>query len=379
MHIVRLFIFAGTLVVGLLCERPLARAQPASGSASTDSSPAQPGDDPASIDDVSSSENDSILVDEPNSPWSQGVSTEDRRAAIALLREGTRLYLIPLYAKAAEQYAAGLRKWKHPGIYYNLALTQLSLGKESDALESLEHALQYGEPGLGPKRFLEAQKQFADVKRLLGRLRVTCRIPGAEVTLDGVTLFIGPGSYEGWVKAKSHEITAKKSGYLSEARRVTVNYETIQDVELKLITLSEATDANRRWAAWKPWAVVGAGGAIAILGGGLHVLASKTFNDFDDEFLALPCVTAPNPASPGCTKAQVPAEMNNQLIMARRVQMAAVGGYIVGGSLMAVGIVLLYLNQPQIEQRSSNSSARTVAVVPTISDDFSGVLLNVRH
>jgi len=381
----KLFFFVGTVVAGLLCESPLARAQPANGPASNESSPAPPGGEPTSTDDDSSSEDDSILIDDPNSPWSQGVSAEDRRAATALLREGTRLYLIPLYARAAEQYEASLRKWRHPGIYYNLALTQRNLGKEIDALKSLEHALEYGEKGLAPKRFREAQKQLADVKRLLGQLRVTCRIPGAEVTLDGVTLFIGPGSYEGWVKAKSHEITAKRTGYLSEARRVTVASEQRQDIELKLITLDEAADASRRWAVWKPWAVVIAGGAIAAGGGGLHALASRNFTAYDEQFGQLDCaIPMGNPPQiPGCPKDDPRLEKNglpDLLKLARREQSIAVSSYIVGGSLIATGVVLLYMNRPRMsEQATEKWSTKAVAVVPELSSNMFGVWVSVRH
>lgn len=174
----------------------LVQAQPVGGVGLNDASSEPPAGAPTSEDD--STEDDSTVVDEADSPWSAGVSAEDRRTARALLREGSRLYLVPLYAKAAEQYEAALRKWKHPAIYYNLALTQRNLGKEIDARENLEHALKYGEKGLGTKRFGEAQKQLADVSRLLGWLQVTCQTFDAEVTLDGATLFGGPGRYQGW-------------------------------------------------------------------------------------------------------------------------------------------------------------------------------------
>jgi hypothetical protein len=381
----KLFIFIGAVIAGLLCVRSPARAQPASGTGSDEASSAPSAGDPASTDDDSSSEDDSTLIDDPNSPWSQGVSVEDRRAARALLREGARLYMVPLYEKAAEQYIAALRKWKHPALYYNLALTQRNLGKESDALENLERALKYGEQGLGPKRFREAQKQLADVKRLLGRLRVICKVPGAEVTLDGVTLFIGPGSYEGWVKAKSHEITAKRAGYISEARRVTVASEQRQDVELKLITLDEAADASRRWAVWKPWAVVIAGSAIAAASGGIHALASRNFTSYDDQFGDLNCAIPMGdpPRVPGCPKDDSQLEekgLNDLLKLARREQALAVGGYIVGGSLIATGVMLLYMNRPRMsEQEAGSRSMRAVTVVPEVSGNMFGVLVRVSH
>jgi tetratricopeptide (TPR) repeat protein len=308
-------------------------------------------------------------------PWSQGVPIERRSAARELFREGNRLFRIPLFAKAAEQYIAALARWKHPAFYFNLALAQLNLGQEVEARESLVEALAYGEAPLGAERFQEAQKQLAELKRQLGQIRVTCRTRGAEVTLDGVTLFIGPGSYQRWVKAKTHELTAKKSGYLSEARRVAVSPDAIEDIELRLITLDEATDASRRWAAWKPWTVVTAGAVVAAAGGVVHAFSSKSFDDYDARFLQLPCVTTPDPRAPGCAKDQVPSALNDRLIRARRQQAVAVGGYIAGGSLIAAGVVLLYLNRPRLEEQSG----RSVTIVPAVSGDMLGLQVSVSH
>jgi hypothetical protein len=57
-----------------------------------------------------------------------------------------------------------------------------------------------------------------------------------------------------------------------------------------------------------------------------------------------------------------------------------VGGYIVGGSLIATGVVLLYLNRPRLaEQGSPMSSGGSVDVVPAVSDDMFGVLVSVSH
>lgn len=137
------------------------------------------------------------------------------------------------------------------GFHLDLALAQLKRGQEIDARENLEHALQHGEESLGAEQFKEAQKQLREVERQLGRIRVSCQLVGAEVMLDGVALFTGPGSYHGWVKAKDHDLTAKKQGYRSEARRVTVSSGELQDIELRLPTLSKATNTSRRWAAWK--------------------------------------------------------------------------------------------------------------------------------
>jgi hypothetical protein len=96
--------------------------------------------------------------------------------------------------------------------------------------------------------------------------------------------------------------------------------------------------------------------------------------------LIVPVVTDPDPASPGCTKDEVPTALNNQLTLARREQAAAVGAYIVGGSLIAAGVVLLYLNQPRTAaQRDVGASARSVTVTPAVTADTLGILVRVSH
>ncbi len=313
-----------------------------------------------------------------NAPWNQGVNNETREAARAVFLEGNRLFKIPLFAQAVEKYTEALSQWKHPAFYFNLALAQLNLGQELEAHQSLEQALKYGAEPLGSEQFQEAKKQLEEVERQLGRIHVTCKTRGAEVTLDGATLFTGPGTYEGWVKANSHELTAKKQGYLSEARRVTISSGKLQDIVLKLITLSEAAETGRRWPVWKPWSVVAAGATIAAAGGVLHALSSRNFNDYDAKFLKLPCVTMPNLEDPGCAKDAIPSDLNAQLNLARHEQAIAVGGYIAGGSLIAAGVVLVLLNRPRLmEQAPTNSPGRSVAVVPTVSTNMLGILVSV--
>ena len=321
------------------------------------------------------------MSDDADTPWSYGVSVEVRGSARKLFLEGNRLFRVPLFARAAEQYTAALSQWKHPAFYFNLALAQINLGKEIEARESLEHALAHGQDPLGKEQFKEAQKQLEEVNRQLGRIHVICHTPGAEVTLDGVTLFIGPGNYEGWVKAKTHEITAKKTGYLSEARRVTVSSGQFQDIELKLLTLNQVTDASRRWAAWKPWVVIVTGGAIAAAGGVLHARAAQNFNDYDRRFLGLGCASpSKERLTPGCRGGEINVELRDQLLLARREQSIAVSAYIAGGSLITVGVALLYLNRPRLlEQEASRSTNRQVVVLPKIAADMFGVQVSVAH
>jgi tetratricopeptide (TPR) repeat protein len=358
--IARTWILLGVMVTGAIGGRAELRAQPAS--------------EPAPADE------DRIVIDDQDMPWSQGVPIADRAAARDLFREGNQLIRFLRPAKAVEKYEAALARWKHPAFHYNLALAQRSLDKEVEARASFERALRYGKEGLGEEEYQEAQKQLGELTRQLGRIRVTCRLAGAEVTLDGVTLFTGPGSYEGWAKATGHELTARKTGYMPVARQVTVSPGELQDVDLKLITLSEAADASRRWAVWKPWLVVAVGGAVAAAGGVLHRSASGNFDRFDRR-VEQRC-TVPEPGlPPGCPKDD-PAlrELDPILSRAERQRKIVMGSYIAGGSLITAGVLLLYLNRTRLETRGfSDQLAGTVGVIPLVSERTLGVQMTLGY
>lgn len=233
--------------------------------------------------------------------------------------------------------------------------------------------MKHGAAPLGEDEFREARKQLLELERRLGRLRVSCPTAGAEVTLDGVTLFTGPGSREVWVKAQAHEITAKRRAYVTRARRVTVAPGEVQALDLPLRKLI----GDRPWAVWKPWAVVGTGAAIAAAGGVLHAFSARGFQAYDDEFRVLPC------AVDGCTDQEIDAErpgLRGELRRARLEQKLAVGGYIAGGAAVVAGAVLVYLNRPRVaEQEEEGPRGAGIAVAPAVSGDSLGVLVTVSH
>lgn len=303
-------------------------------------------------------------------PWNAGVPVEQRTAARELFLEANRLFRVPLFAQAARTYEAALRAWKHPAFYFNLALTQLNLAQELEAHDNLERALRYGEEPLGAEQFAEAQQQLRDVERQLGQIEISCTTAGAEIVLDGTVLFTGPGTRRVWAKPHAHEVTAKKPDYLAEARRFAIGPGDTWRVELRLITLDEATRTSRRWAVWKPWAVVGAGTAIAVVAGALHAASHRNFQSYDDDFTRLSCARA------GCTPAEVGPALNDRLRSATREQQIAVTGYAIGGAAIAAGAVLLYLNRSQLPEQSTS---RRASVFPSLSPGALGVVLTVHR
>ena len=311
------------------------------------------------------------IAGDENMPWNKGVPQATRAEAREAFLEGNRLFKIPLFSRAVEKYAEALDKWKHPAFYFNLAIAQINLGQWLEARENLELAMKYGADPLRADRFEEARKQLVEVQRHLARLRVSCPTPGAEVTLDAVPLFTGPGQREVWISAQPHEVTAKKPEYVTQARRVAAAPGAQESIELSLRKLVE----DRPWATWKPWAVVGAGAAVAAASGVLHAFSARKFNDYDNKFLALPCAS-----TDGCKDSEIRPSLTAELNRARLEQRIAVGGYIVGGSALAAGVLLLYLNRPRLlEQDSTSSPAPGVVLVPTVSAGMLGVLVTVSH
>jgi len=340
MKAARTALFLGVLVSSLVLGRAPLHAQPAS---------------------------EQVSVDDNDKPWNQGVPLATREAAKDLFLEGNRLFDIPVYTRAAEKYIAALAIWKHPAFYFNLAITQLNLGQVLEAHGNLESAVRYGKQVLEVDRYQEAQKQLTDVEGLLGRIRITCPTEGAEVTLDGATLFTGPGTREEWVKATAHQITARRAEYVTQAKQITVTAGKLETVNLPLTKLIE----DRPWTVWKPWAVVGTGVAFGAAGGAFHALSLRKFAQYDDNFLKLPC------ANMGCKDDEIRQGMKAQLSRAQLERKLAIGGYIAGGSLIALGAVLVYLNRPHLVEQGSPDVHNTVAVVPMFSADTVSVLVTV--
>lgn len=263
------------------------------------------------------------------------------------------------------------------GFHLEAALAQRKLDRDVEARESLERALRYGEEALGAEQLKEAKAQLEEVERRLGRIRVSCRLEGAEVTLDGARLFTCPGRYEGWVKARDHELVARRPGEQSEVRHVTVSAGALRDVELSLTLPTNSTRAVRRWPAWAPWTVAAAGGAVVVTGGVLQVLASRNFRAYDEQFQQLDCWTAAR----GCTDAQIPGALSRRLERAGQQKRLAVGSYVVGGSLMAAGAVLLYLDRARSPEQKEprRGTGNGVVVAPSVTGEVVGLWIEVNQ
>jgi hypothetical protein len=314
-------------------------------------------------------------------PWSKGVPLERRQAARAIFLEGNELIKDTLFAKAADRYREAIAIWDDTAFHYNLAIAQINLDQPIEAYESLKKAMLYGEAPLGSSRYEQSHNYLKLLENQLAWIEVVGNDAGAEVSLDGKPLFVGPGRHEGLVRPGAHQLVASKPGYLTWSEPIVVSSGERRSIEVTLVTLDQVSESSRRWATWKPWAVVGGGAVVALAGGVVHWRAAANFGEYDDEFLQLGCVVEPDPEAPGCTETDVPAHMQDRLRRATREQRIAVASYTVGGAALATGLVLVYLNRPRLTQKAERAERNRPADIsfsPVVTPRSMGLSATMR-
>jgi hypothetical protein len=300
--------------------------------------------------------------------WSLGVPQEARASARALFQSGRELLHESLTIAAAEKFREALKVWDHPGIHYNLALALMAQDRPLELREHLIAAQRYGPWPIKEHRFEHAKTYLALLESQLVKLSIRCDVPGAQVSLDGEPLLTPPGEVERWAKAGSHVVTASKDGYVANQVARVFSPGAKIGLELELKTQGELTVYERRWPAWKPWALIGAGAAVAVAGGALHYAALRTFKSADES--AVDCRSA-------CTPQPELSRAHNR---GTTMQRAAIASYSVGGAAIAVGGVLAYSNRtrPYIRPYTVDVRSEPLVVAPAVGAHSLGLLAKGR-
>jgi hypothetical protein len=304
-------------------------------------------------------------------PWAKDISKEDQELVVELFQAGNTLLKESIFVQAAEKYRKALEHWDHPAIHYNLALALISLDQPIEVHEHLVAAMRYGPEPLENEKFEYARNYKLLIEKQLARVEISCDVPGAAVTMDGKTLFMAPGRYEGLVRPGAHSIVARKEGYLPTDKSRTVMPGEQVRLDLKLYTSDDVIQYRRRWPVWTPWTVMGAGLAVAAGGGLLHLETANHYRAFDSGIEE--CSRGASAGS-GCMPTPDLSAMKTRGDL---MQKATFGAYSLGGAALVTGAVLLYLNQPRAHRIDPEQGKETVDITPLFGGT-NGILVTFR-
>jgi hypothetical protein len=302
-------------------------------------------------------------------PWAVGVSQERQAKALQLFKDGNDALRLGIFKDARAAYEEALKHWDHPAIHYNLGLTLVNLDKPLEAYPQFEEALKFGEAPLDAERFAQANRFKNLLTSQLARLEVRCDTPGARVILDGEELFVGPGIISKLIKAGTHTVAASRDGYIpNEVRQPMLPGETTS-FDMRLYTEAELTEYRRRFDGWIPFAVAGAGLAIAGGGSALLYAANGQVAQYDEEAAA--CALA-DPTN-GCADVKRVTGLDSMKDAIAGQQQLAVAAFGLGGAVVATGAILAVINQPQPYRIDPSQKKLNVAVMPVVGPAGGGV------
>lgn len=287
-------------------------------------------------------------------PWAAGVAETEQARALEIYVAGNTEFAESRFAQALAKYREAIEHWDHPAIRFNMAVCLIHLGLPIEARDHLEKSLAYGMPALGA----DAHAQAATYRKLLDaqltHLTISCTEPGAQVSLDGKPLFTGPGTATRYLLPGEHQVVATKPGLQADLQTLTLSAGVPAKIELRpAIARMSSPQLVRRWPTWKPWAVLGSGGALAGIGALAYVAAKRDFDAYD-RGVASRC-----PA--GCTAAMLTEYgLADEKSAGERMQVVAFSHFVAGGGAVVAGVVGLILNQPRVRREPGPPPLRLV-------------------
>lgn len=292
-------------------------------------------------------------------PWAAGVGAVEQAAALELYREGNSLFEQSHHTQALARYRDALKKWDHPAIRFNTAVVLITLDQPLEAWEHLEAALRFGEAPFGVETWKQAQLYKKLLAGQVAELEVKCDEPGAEITLDGAPLFIGPGNAHKRLKPGAHQLVAKKEGFVTAATSLQLSSGALHTEEMRLVRPQVAeVRLVRQFPVWLPWTVMGAGAVVGLIGAPVLAGAQASYERYDQD-LARVCPR-------GCPAAEVPGAVVDIRQSAAAQNGVAVALFAAGGATLVTGVVLAVINQPRPEQ--------AISIAPVVGPSTVGVV-----
>jgi tetratricopeptide repeat protein len=299
-----------------------------------------------------------VASDGGERPWTEGTAAEGQESARPLFRAGNERFEQGQYARALELYRQAVASWDHPAIRYNMAVALIQLDQPLAAYHELERALRHGSAPHQPGKYEQALTYRKLLLGQLARLEIVCREPDARVLVDAEPVMVGPGQTTVVLAPGAHVLLASKPGYLTTSRALSLVAGRVTAEDIDLVPLPRPSRVDRRWAAWKPWAVIAGGAALGLLAIPFQRDAASRFEDYD---------RAVGTACPrGCNPAALPDSVRGIRSLAQVENTTAAGLFATGAVAALAGLAMVAWNQPRVVP--VEPPPRRLAVVPAAGE-----------
>jgi hypothetical protein len=254
-------------------------------------------------------------------------SPEAKAKAQVLLKEGARLYEKGDLAESLEKFNQAYAEYASPKLLYNIGQASRGLGRLAEAMEAFEHFLDQT-PDAPADMIADANKSVSELRTKLGRLRLECTMPEADVTVDGRPVGKGPIAVLLWALPGKHQVTARHASASPAVEDVEVMIGSVHNVVLQLRPSAESPVAaapplanvkveaalpppepeaappvamDQGWWLGRKWTWVAGGSAVAFAGAAA-IVGSIMQSKFDS--LNRSCGSE-NPSFPGCSDSEI--------------------------------------------------------------------------
>jgi hypothetical protein len=142
--------------------------------------------------------------------------------------------------------------------------------------------------------------------------------------------------------AGSHQVVAVKPGFQTRTIALTVERGGTATLDVNLEPMTGTIEAAPV-RTWIPYSIASAGALVVGLAIPLQLVARSNYDDYD-ELVAAECPR-------GCPMEQLSSRARTKYDQARFQNRAAITGFIVGGTLLAGGVVWALLNRPRVVEK----------------------------
>ncbi len=163
-------------------------------------------------------------------------------------------------------------------LLYNLGVVSVAVHDYVKAIDYFDRYLSEGGAEIDPARVNEVQVQVTRLHSRIAKLVVNVTVPGAEITIDDISVGRAPLTGPITVNAGRHRVAATLSGYFPASASIEAAGNESRTVTLTLVRPTVAPEKPAHPIPWLGWGITAALAAGTTVTG---VLALTTESSYD--------------------------------------------------------------------------------------------------